>query len=148
MKADEIRNTLKPMADFAPAILRAAEIVEAAEAADKQLATLDKTIAEKKKQIDALDKETQRQENLSKMATQNYTKARDDADLKLAQVEATLKDARLSAEKAIVGLNANVDKKRAELTALNKEIEAEKQRLAKAQQSLKEWAEKNSLKVA
>lgn len=38
LSAQQIRLMLKPMADFAPAVLRAAEIVEEAEAAEQRLA--------------------------------------------------------------------------------------------------------------
>jgi predicted nucleic acid-binding Zn-ribbon protein len=37
MNAEQIKNALKPMADFAPAVLAAAEIVAAAEVAEKKI---------------------------------------------------------------------------------------------------------------
>lgn len=37
MNADQIRKALKPMADFAPAVLAAADIIEAAEEAERKI---------------------------------------------------------------------------------------------------------------
>lgn len=56
MNATEIRNALKPMADFAPAILRCAEIIEAAESAEKTIADLQKQVDAKNEEIANLEK--------------------------------------------------------------------------------------------
>lgn len=57
MNALEIRRALEPLANFAPAILKAAEIAEAAEKAEKTLADLDGKIAQKQKTLDELDEQ-------------------------------------------------------------------------------------------
>ena len=45
MNSADIRGLLKPMIDFSPALLRAGEIVDAAEAAEKRLPDIEKQIA-------------------------------------------------------------------------------------------------------
>ena len=57
MTADEIKRALKPMWDFAPALMAAKEIAEAAEKKEKILADYDKRVQAKEAELRGLDKE-------------------------------------------------------------------------------------------
>jgi septal ring factor EnvC (AmiA/AmiB activator) len=57
LSAAQIRTKLKPMMDFAPAILAAGEIVEAAEAAEQQLADHAVAVSKARAELDALAKQ-------------------------------------------------------------------------------------------
>lgn len=59
MTSAEIKRTLQPMKDFAPAILRCAEIVEAAEQAEALLKEQDGAVKAAKKTLDSLTKQTE-----------------------------------------------------------------------------------------
>lgn len=148
MNAEEIRKMLKPMADFAPAILRCAEIVEAAEAAEVRLVTVERQIADKELYLANLKIEQERFERLASEAQQRYAKAREDSENKIAEINAKVAEARVNYDKAMVALNLAEQKKRDEVTALNIEIANAQKKLEQSKQSLREWAEKNSLKVA
>ena len=83
MKANEIRRKLQPMADFAPAILAAAEIVEEAEKAEARLAELPKTKEKLVAEIAQLESRiAQRQQDASKFSKQAESLKPDSARLR------------------------------------------------------------------
>jgi chromosome segregation ATPase len=65
LTSTEIKRLLQPMADFAPAILRCAEIVEAAEQAERAILSREPTIQSLHKEIQQLkEQQTQEQDML------------------------------------------------------------------------------------
>ena len=56
MTSADIRRMLKHTMEFAPAIIRCAEIVEAAEEAERGIASKDKVIADIRSEVNALVK--------------------------------------------------------------------------------------------
>ena len=148
MNSQEIRDTLKPMINFAPAIVRCAEIVDAAEQAEKQLADMDKVLAEKKQENANVEARGKQLVEQTAALQKTYTDTRDDLDKKIGAVEANLKTARDNAETMKAQIDKDVQDKRDVLTGLNAEIADARKRLEQAKKSLADWAAANSLKVA
>lgn len=119
MTSEEIRNSLKPFLDFAPAIIKAAEICDAAENAEKQLAAFKKDKVGLEKEI------SEAREALDRIAGQ--TKAALDERLK-ARAE-NVKDAD-ALKQSLVPLKADY-------AALIKEIAATTQQKEEAVKAMK-----------
>lgn len=142
MDSKQIRAALKPLIDFAPAVMKAAEIVEAAEIAEKALANATKTDAERKaaliQDIGALEESKSKILNSIEvarrdLATFNENSARDrslmSAELAAAHVahEKALNDldsARQQKEQEVARLQAMRDEKQAELDRVVRAFEA------------------------
>lgn len=110
MTAEEIRETLKPFADFAPAILKAAEIVQAAEEAEGQIIIAQTRKAEIEVEIDA--------------AVQQHAKAQTRAYDAVKHLQATLADCEAkekSRRDQLAAVNVELSNAQAKL----KDIEAE-----------------------
>lgn len=137
MNAQQIKEALKPMAVFAPALMAATEIVESAEAAEAKLAATKKEQARLEKVI--ADLEVMRQEHEAKMqqAKQALNQANNDVADRKAAIEAELKAVRDQVDKARDELD-ELDTKYAEkktglereLASLNEQIESGKKRHA------------------
>lgn len=122
LTAAQIKTKLKPMMDFAPAILAAAEIVEAAEAAEKQVsehyaccATMRADIDVMKGQQSALFDECvklqqQREQEKGELASQR------------AAIKEKLKPAQEQLEKAEAALEATKQEHARVLAANNEEL--------------------------
>lgn len=109
MNSEEIKLALKPMADFAPAVLRAAEIVAAAEAGEKSLAELAGKKAALENDINAM-----------KGTLPGFQLRTDQERQKLNDVIAQTAQAQASAEpikREIAGLQAALIKGKADLEA-------------------------------
>lgn len=148
MTSKEIRDQLKPMMNFAPAILNCAQIVEAAEAAEVRVADADKALAERQKEFDAVEARGKALVEQTAALQKTYTATRDDLEKKIQTIRDASAAAQNNAQVVMAEVDKNVQEKRDVLAGLNAEIADTRKRLDQAKQSLKEWAEKNSLKVA
>jgi len=119
MTSAQIRATLKPMADFAPAILRCAEIVEAAEAAEARFAQQAEALEAQQRTI----VELQTQEAEARAAVTATA-----GDLATAQAEVAAQKTKLIA--TLKPLQDKIDQATAALTALTAEQTATMSRYA------------------
>jgi chromosome segregation ATPase len=161
MTSAEIKRALKPMADFAPAVLKAAEIVEAAEAAEKEIVLAGEKKAEVEKQIATLqgqipviqamvDKERAglvefRNDNkrIKDHLTAELGPLRDELSLLTQRLKdqlipelQPLKDQIAKAKKDLAQIEAE---KKAKLDELTAQIDAEQKKLNDAKQAFKEF---------
>lgn len=129
MTSEEIRATLKPMADFAPAVLKAAEIVAAAEQGEKELAT----IAQRKKEAEA---EIATLFDQSVNLTAKTGQARAEHNKLVQELKAEEESARAATAKARQGLK-KVEKEIADaLSAKDKTIADKNVEIQKADETL------------
>jgi chromosome segregation ATPase len=136
MTAQDIRNALKPFADFAPAIIKAMEIVQAAEDAEKRLASMDKEIAARKaemveanRQLEiVLAKATAERTKLAHLQAENEQRRED-----LLKSLNPLKHQKAEAEKAIADAVSAKDKM---IAAKNDELEAANEQLLKVRREI------------
>jgi|SRR5690348_9774954 len=118
MNAQQIRDALKPMATFAPALMAATEIVQAAEDAQERLAQIKKEQAVLEKTISEL--QTQRVEHEQKMqaAKKALNEVNQGVDARKAAIESELAAVRSEVDKArdeLDELDTKYDEKKASL---------------------------------
>jgi chromosome segregation ATPase len=137
LTSTEIKRLLQPMKDFAPAILRCAEIVEAAEQAEALLKEQDGTVKAAKKELDSLAQRTEdAHAELGACCASVEQAKQDTADEKRTLAE-SLKDARAALRLAQDTIEAT-QKEHANLLAAHKQeldgleivLEAKKKELA------------------
>jgi chromosome segregation ATPase len=110
MTADEVRKSLEPMKNFAPAVLAAAEILESFEHATKELAETDK---------------------VKTALGQDIARARQELDsLRASKTSLPLEIDRSKTE--LRGVRQELVEKKAELVELEKKVEAANAVLARA----------------
>jgi chromosome segregation ATPase len=144
MTAQEIRNALKPFSDFAPAILKAMEIVQSAEDAEKRLQSMDKEIAARKtemaeanKQLDAvLAKATAERAKLARLQAENeqrreeLLKSLNPLKQQKAEAEKAIADAVSAKDKLIAEKNDELEAANAQLDKVRREIDRLKKQFA------------------
>lgn len=138
MNAAQIRKALQPMADFAPAIMSALDIIESAEGAEKVLKGLEATKAKLESDITGLQRLKDEHEANARGAQIKLSRSVDECDIKKAELrkeltelanEVTAKNAEIyglegvfaerkkakdmqieSMQKRIDGMNAEIDR--------------------------------------
>jgi chromosome segregation ATPase len=120
MNAKEIRKSLEPFANFAPAILKAAEIAEAAESAEIVLKGLEKAKAELEADVSRLTRERAAVVGTPKSLLEQIQSLKAEAASERARVEAIkierqALDAELDAAKVFL---ADVERKKQVLESL------------------------------
>ncbi len=134
MTAEQIRATLTPMIDFAPAILKAADIVESAEKAEKALAKAiarDQSVkAELLAEIDRLHASATefrlKMNEAQQEARAQYGAALKELEIKkaeISEVDKVLVAARQALAEFETGAQAEKEKLTAQKQALQKQIE-------------------------
>lgn len=144
MDSNQIKAALKPMVDFAPAIVRAGEIVKAVEDAEKRNKDLAKEITAKQSQLDALGsvedawkaKDAKAQHEHEQMV-EGLAKQRAEltAGLKglkdqIAAKEQELREVVNAKNKAIEDLNSQLESQRSVLGKVRAEIDRLKKTFA------------------
>ena len=139
MTARQIRDALKPMKDFAPAILAAAEIAEVAEQAEAAMASkaaerdkLDKDIATSRRILDEVTHAVQ-----AKAA--QLSSCGQDLSLEQEKMGRALVEATSQHQKKLAGYVAEQAEKESHLAALNQKIDEANATLKKAQDDLREF---------
>lgn len=146
MKADQIRQALQPMANFAPAVLAAAEIVASAEAAEKRIAELTAHEATVKKELEQQIKgleeykaglnsdiaATKRELNSFK---EESAKTREELSAKLKSFREKHEAEIASLEKAKLAKRQEIEDKLKELDAKHSEFDSLKASFEKFKQS-------------
>jgi chromosome segregation ATPase len=137
MTAAQIRLALKPMADFAPAIMSALDIIESAELAEKALPAIAKEKAKLEGEITDYDKRKGEHEDAARQAKIFLNKTNEDAEKRKAELRAqsaALNDEITAKQQRIAGLDGEyAERKKAKdleiqvaqkrLDALNAEID-------------------------
>jgi chromosome segregation ATPase len=137
LSSTEIKRLLQPMKDFAPAILRCAEIVEAAEQAEELLKEQDGAVKEAKKKLDVLAKQTEEAHAELGSCCASVGQAKKDLAAEKAVIADTLKATKEKLKEAQVALDA-IQKEHANAIAVHKQeldgldivLEAKKKELA------------------
>lgn len=94
MTSADIKRMVKHTMEFAPALLRCAEIVEAAEEAERGIASKDKVIADIRSEVDALLSQKKQAADELTTAKMQVEQAQKDAAQEKADLSAGLKAAR------------------------------------------------------
>ncbi len=143
LTSTEIGRLLQPMKDFAPAILRCAEIVESAEAAERTMAAQAPALDEIRKEADALRAlKQQAHDELQTVLVQVEQARKETAEEKTA-ITASLKDLRIKLKDADEALKAMRDEhanalagNKQELEGLNIVLDQKKKELADFRRSV------------
>jgi chromosome segregation ATPase len=137
LSSTEIKRLLQPMKDFAPAILRCAEIVEAAEQAEGLLKEQDGAVKAAKKELAALAKQTEEAHAELGACCASVEQAKQDTATEKAALAATLKATKEKLKLAEEALDATqkdhantLAAHKQELDGLDVVLEAKKKELA------------------
>ena len=143
MTSADIKRMVKHTMEFAPALLRCAEIVEAAEAAERGIASKDTVITEIRKEVDALLSQKKQAADELVTAQAQVEQAKKDTAQEKADLSAGLKDARDKLKTAQVALKATQDEhantiaaNKHELDELNIVLERKRKELADFRRSV------------
>lgn len=139
----QIKRLIQPMADFAPAILRCAEIVEAAEQAERTILDSEPVLASLRADIDALQTQQKHEQDalaglMADVARALEGIAKDKADA-LAAIQPTLDDLKTAQD----ALEATQKEHAAVIAAQQQEIAEVDAILAQKRQELSDF--KNSV---
>jgi len=143
MTSADIKRMVKHTMEFAPALLRCAEIVEAAEAAERGIASKDTVITEIRKEVDALLSQKKQAADELVTAQAQVEQAKKDTAQEKADLSAGLKDARDKLKTAQVALKATQDEhsntiagNKQELDGLNIVLDQKRKELADFRRSV------------
>ena len=143
MTSADIKRMVKHTMEFAPALLRCAEIVEAAEAAERGIASKDTVITEIRKEVDALLSQKKQAADELVTAQAQVEQAKKDTAQEKADLSAGLNDARDKLKTAQVALKATQDEhsntiagNKQELDGLNIVLDQKRKELADFRRSV------------
>lgn len=129
MTSREILDTLKPMRDFAPAIIRAAEIIEAVEQASVTLKAMDKSKAGVQAEIDELNKQAASTRQATAATVSELETARADVLAEKEKLNASLKPLQAKLKTAQAALDSVQSDYAKKLAALDEELRAKQTQL-------------------
>jgi septal ring factor EnvC (AmiA/AmiB activator) len=122
MTSDEIRNALKPFLDFAPAIIKAAEIVEAAEIAEDKLTQFEAEKIETQKAIEGFKIQLDEYAGKAAQARAEHHKLVQSLQIEAAEQREKNKVLRAEAANSVEQIKESAAEKNAMIAAKNEEI--------------------------
>jgi chromosome segregation ATPase len=143
LTSTEIKRLLKPMEDFAPAIMRCAEIVEAAEQAEKTILNREPAITALQKEIEALKEQQKHEQEMLDSLRADVVRVTNETALEKDEIKSTIKaskeklkaaqealettqkehaDLLASQQQEIAGLDIVLEQKRKELADFRRAI--------------------------
>ena len=126
----EIARLLKPMADFAPAILRCAEIVAAAEEAERTIALSDGRIQSIQTEIDGLQKQADRNRELVKATADELILATRNLEQSQAKLGAQITEAHQELDRLKMSVLSAQQQHASDLSVMAEEIRLQESILA------------------
>ena len=143
MTSADIKRMVKHTMEFAPAVLRCAEIVEAAEEAERVIASKDKVLDDIRSEVDALLRQKKEAADELVTAHDQVKQAKKDTAQEKADLSAGLNDARDKLKTAQVALKATQDEhsntiagNKQELDGLNIVLDQKRKELADFRRSV------------
>ena len=122
LSSTEIKRLLQPMKDFAPAILRCVEIVEAAEQAERDIKDSGPALHALKEEIKALQKTKQEEQSAIAVIRADVKRALDEATQEKSDIKQALKPLQEKLKVAQDALDSTQKKHAAILAANQQEV--------------------------
>lgn len=152
LTVDQIKRMLKPMADFAPAVMAGMDLLQSFEAAAKGIGDLEKQRDKVSAEIKGLEKERPRAQLEAGQAREEVAAIKKEIVETQAVLDGKKKDLagldeELAKGRAEIQRQLAADKKAAsgELLALQAAIDTEAKKLKQAQADFNQWAKEHGL---